>query len=71
MPSTQSSRVRRYVRQYEDRQARRGRQKIFTPLRILLMLLITAVLAFFGVQVYRAMGPIVGKAFCDGLKLKK
>ena len=55
MRSAKSSRVRRYVRQYEDRQARRDRHKIFTPVRILLMLLITAVLAFFGVQVYRAM----------------
>ena len=42
MRSAKSSRVRRYVRQYEDRQARRDRHKIFTPVRILLMLLITA-----------------------------
>ena len=55
MPSTQASRVRRYVRQYEDRQARRGRSRFFTPVRILFMLLITAVLVFFGVQIYRAM----------------
>lgn len=55
MPSSQSSRVRRYVRKYEDRQARRGRRKFFTPVRVLFMLLITAVLVFFGVQVYHAM----------------
>lgn len=56
MPSSQSSRVRRYVRQYEDRQERRGRRRfLVTPVRVLFTLLFTAVAVYFGVEVYQAL----------------
>ena len=56
MPSSQESRVRRYIRQHEDKQAKRGRRRfLVAPVRLLFALLFTAVGVYFGIQIYHAI----------------
>ena len=56
MPSSQESRVRRYIRQHEDKQAKRGRRRfLVAPVRLLFALLFTAVGVYFGIQIYQAV----------------